>query len=73
MLEAIVTKQRDKRAALKVFWTLLRRHGRPDEIVTDRLQFCRATPRAANPERQAGSQARGRWPNNRIENSQLPF
>ena len=37
VLEAVVTKRRDKKAALKVLRKLVRRYGRPREIVTDRL------------------------------------
>jgi putative transposase len=37
LLEAVVTKRRDRKAALKVLRKLVRRYGRPREIVTDRL------------------------------------
>ena len=38
VLEAVVTRKRDKRAALKILRKLLRRHGNPETIVTDKLK-----------------------------------
>ncbi|WP_414692417.1 DDE-type integrase/transposase/recombinase [Phenylobacterium sp.] len=38
VLEALVTKTRDKAAALKFFKKALKRHGRPKAIVTDGLR-----------------------------------
>ena len=37
VLEAVATKRRDRRAALKFLKRLMKRYGRPEEIVTDRL------------------------------------
>ncbi|MCL5778981.1 IS6 family transposase [Limibaculum sp. FT325] len=70
VLEAVVTKRRNKMAALKFLRKLMRRYGRPDEIVTDRLPSCRAALRELG-----GSdiQSTGRWLNNRVENSHLPL
>jgi putative transposase len=70
MLEAIVTRRRNKKAALKFLRKLMRRYGRPQEIVTDRLPSYRAALRELG-----GSdlQATGRWLNNRAENSHLPL
>jgi putative transposase len=48
----------------------MRKHGGPEEIVTDRLRSCGAALR------ELGSDSRqrtGRWENNRAENSHLPF
>jgi len=36
--ESFVTKTRDKKAALKLLTKTLKRHGRSDQIVTDRLR-----------------------------------
>lgn len=36
VLESLVTKTRDKKTALKLLTKTLKRHGRSDEIVTDR-------------------------------------
>jgi putative transposase len=70
VLEAIVTKRRDRKAALKVLRKLMRRYGRPREIVTDRLPSYGAALRDPG----AGDlQASGRWLNNRVENSHLPL
>ena len=38
VLEAFVTKRRDRQAALKFLKKLTKRHGHPDELVTDRLR-----------------------------------
>lgn len=70
VLEAIVTRRRDKRAALKLLKKLMIRHGRPVEIVTDRLASYRAAMRELGI---PGKQTAGRWLNNRIENSHQPF
>lgn len=70
VLEAVVTKRRNKRAALKFLKKLMKRHGQAEEIVTD----CLASYRAAL--RELGvleKQLTGRWLNNRVENSHLPF
>ncbi len=42
VLETIVTKKRDKKAALKLLKSLLKRYGRPVSIMTDRLRSYRA-------------------------------
>src|SRR3712207_1218484 len=38
VLEAFVSKTRDKKAALKFLKKLMKRHGRAEEIVTDKLR-----------------------------------
>ena len=70
VLESVVTKTRDKRAALKFLKKALRKHGQPKVIVTDRLRSYGAALREIG----AGDrQETGRWLNNRAENSHLPF
>lgn len=70
VLESVVTKRRNKRAALKMLRKLMRRYGRPEVLVTDRLP----SYRAALGDLGCGDlQACGRWLNNRAENSHLPF
>ena len=70
VLESVVTKRRNKHAALKMLRKLMRRFGRPDVLVTDRLP----SYRAALGDLGCGDlQACGRWLNNRAENSHLPF
>ena len=70
VLEAFVTKRRDRRAALKLLKRTMKRYGRPGSIGTDRLPSYRAAMKAlGNP----GRQDCGRWLNNRAENSHLPF
>ena len=70
VLEAFVTKRRDRRAALKFLKRTMKRYGRPWSIVTDRLPSYRA---AMNVLGNSGRQDCGRWLNNRAENSHLPF
>ena len=38
VLESFVSKERDKAAALKFIKKAMKRHGRPQAIVTDRLR-----------------------------------
>ncbi len=70
MLEALVTKRRDRRAALKFLRKLMKRYGRPEQIVTDRLRSYGAAMKEIG---NADRQQTGRWLNNRAENSHLPF
>lgn len=70
VLESVVTKRRNKRAALKMLRKLMRRYGHPEVLVTDRLASYKAALRDMGCE---DRQACGRWLNNRVENSHLPF
>lgn len=45
VLDAVVTKKRDKKAALKVLKSLMTRYGRPKCIVTDKLKSYKAAMR----------------------------
>ena len=70
ILESYVTKTRDKIAAPTFMKKALKRHGSPESITTDGLR----TYGAAMDE--LGNRAKqeiGRWANNRVENSHLPF
>lgn len=70
VLESFVTKKRDRKAALRFLRKVMKRHGRPGVIVTDRLRSYRAAMK------EIGNEARqetGRWLNNRAENSHQPF
>jgi len=70
VLESVVTKRRNKQAALKMLRKMMRRYGKPEVLVTDRLPSYRAALRKLG----CGDMQRcGRWLNNRIENSHLPF
>src|SRR3546814_1815718 len=70
VLESFVTKTRDKAAALKFMKRALKRFGRPEIIVTDGLRsYSAAMGELGNLDRQE----LGRWMNNRVENSHLPF
>ena len=70
VLEAFVTKKRDRKAALRFLRRAMKRYGRPEAIVTDRLRSYRAAMKEIGNE---ARQATGRWLNNRAENSHQPF
>ena len=70
VLEAYVTKRRDRHAALKFLRKAMKRYGNPKVIVTDRLRSYRAAIKVIGNE---DKQDVGRWLNNRAENSHLPF
>jgi len=70
VLESVVTKRRDKRAALKLLRKLLRKYGEPETIVTDKLKSYGAALREFGV---SGHETNGRWINNRAENSHQPF
>ena len=70
VLESLVTKKRDRKAALRFLKKTMKRYGRPKAIVTDRLRSYRAAMREIGNE---ARQATGRWLNNRAENSHQPF
>lgn len=61
---------RDKQAALAFMRKVLKQHGSPDKIVTGGLRsYGTAMTDVGNREKQKI----GRWANNRVENSRLPF
>jgi len=70
VLEAFVTKKRDRKAALGFLRRTMKRYGRPEVIVTDRLRSYRAAMRETGNE---ARQVTGRWLNNRAEISHQPF
>jgi putative transposase len=70
VLESYVTKTRDRKAALNFLKKTMRKHGRPEVIVTDRLRSYGAALKEIGA---ADRQETGRWLNNRAENSHLPF
>ena len=70
VLETFVSKKRDRKAALRFLRKLMKRSGRPEAIVTDRLRSYRAALRTLGG---SGLHHAGRWLNNRAENSHLPF
>jgi len=68
--ESFVTKTRDKSTALKLLGKEMRKHGRPEVIVTDKLRSYGAALKETDP---MAPQQTGRWVNNRAENSPLPL
>jgi putative transposase len=70
VLEVFATKRRNRRAALKFLKRTMKRYGRPQSIVTDRLRSYRAAMKAIG---NSANQECGRWLNNRAENSHQPF
>jgi putative transposase len=70
VLESFATVERDKAAALTFMKKLMKRHGRPQTVVTDGLRsYGAAMKEIGNQDRQEV----GRWLNNRAENSHQPF
>jgi len=70
VLESFVIRDRGKAAALRFIKKALRRHGRTKAIVTDGLLSYRAALKKIGA---AKLQETGRWLNNRVDNSHLPF
>ena len=70
VLEVFATKRRDRKAALAFLKRAMKRYGRPQAIVTDRLPSYGAAMKEIGVERR---QLCGRWLNNRAENSHQPF
>ena len=70
VLDVLVQTRRNKRAALKLMRKLLKKYGFvPDKFITDDLRSYGA---AANDLGIAKRHERGRWRNNRAENSHQP-
>ena len=70
VLESFVTKIRDKKAALKFLRKAMKKHGRAESLVTDKLRSYGAAMKDLGV---ADRQETGRRLNNRAENSHLPF
>jgi putative transposase len=70
VLEACVTKTRDKAAALKFLKKAMKRYGNPKVVVTDGLASYGAAMKEIGNERKRRV---GRYLNNQVENSHLPF
>jgi putative transposase len=70
LLEAHVTNTRYKAAALKFLKKLMKRRGRPEELVTDKLHFYGAALRKLGAQ---DKRVTDRWENNRAENSHQRF
>jgi len=70
ILEAFVTKRRDRKAALRFLKKAMKRYDRPKTAVTGRLRSYRAAMKEIGNE---ACQETGRWLNNRAENSHQPF
>jgi len=70
VLESFVMKTRDKKAALKFLKKAMRKHGRCEQFVTDKLRSYGGALRDLGA---FDRQETGRWLNNRGENSHLPF
>lgn len=70
VLKSYVTKRRDRKAALIFLRKIMKRCGKPDVIVTDKLRSYGAAMKVIG---NVDRQETGRWQNNRAENSHLPF
>ena len=69
-LEVFATKRRDRRAALNFLKRTMKRYGRPNLLVTDRLRSYAAAMKVIGV---ADRRPCGQWLNNRAENSHQPF
>ena len=69
-LESVMTTTWDRKAALQFLKKTMKRHGRPETIVTDRLRSYGAALKDLG---RGDDRETGRWLNNRAENSHLPF
>jgi putative transposase len=69
-IESFVSKRRDRKATLTFLKKIMKRYGKPNVIVTDRLRFYRTVMKIIGNQ---ADQEVGRWKNNRCENSHLPF
>jgi putative transposase len=70
VLEAYVTKKRDKAAALKFLRKAMKRYGNPEVVVTDKCPSYHAAMKVIGNERRRETD---RHLNNRAENSHQPF
>ncbi len=70
VLETIITRKRDRRAALRFLRKAMKRYGRPKIIATDKLQSYRAAMKMIGND---ARQETGRWLNNRTEHPHRPF
>ena len=70
VLESYVTKRRDRKAALEFLRKTMKRHGKVEVLVTDKLRSYGAAMKVIG---NADKQETGRWLNNRAENSHQPF
>ena len=70
VLEAYVSKKRNRKAALIFLRKAMKRYGRPQVIVTDKLRSYGAAMKVIGV---SDRQQTGRWLNNRAENSHLPL
>ncbi|ABI67064.1 IS6 family transposase [Maricaulis maris] len=70
VLKTYVTKHRDRKAALKFLRKAMKRYGRPEVVVTDKLRSYKSALRELGV---VGRQETGRWRNNRAENSHQPL
>jgi putative transposase len=70
VLESFATKERGKAAALKFMKKLMKRHGSAEAMTIDGLRSYKAAMKEIG---NADKQEVGRWANNRVENSHLPF
>ena len=69
VLKSVVTKRRDRKAALKFLRKSMKRYGKPEAIMTHKLRSYSAAMKVIG---NSQKQETGRWLNNRAENSHLP-
>ncbi len=70
VLDAVVTRKRDRKAAFNLLRRLMKKYGRSAQIVTDQLTSYKSALRQLG---LAHIQPAGRWESNRAESSHLVF
>ncbi|CUH42758.1 hypothetical protein RUM4293_01647 [Ruegeria atlantica] len=70
VLESFVIKTRDRKVALKFTRKTMRCRGYPNALLMDKLRSYGAAMKVVG---NANKQEKGRWLNNRVENSHPPF
>ena len=70
VLESVATKTRDRKVALDCLTKTMKRHGRTQAKITDRLRSYGAAVKDLG---RGDDREIGRWLNSRAENSHLPF
>ncbi len=70
MIDAVVTKRRDRHATLNVLKCLMKQHGRPREAITDKLRSYGAALKKLGIVKLQNTK---QYANNRAENSHQPF
>ena len=70
VLDCYVSKKRNRKIACKILTKLIKKHGKPNEIITDKLASYKAALKQINCQERQNTK---RYMNNQVENSHLHF